>query len=436
MEFFPHSNKQDAALFFPTPIGIVVSGIQWGKTSVGAMWMKMKNHTFTEPGDNFLITSPTYKILQQSTLPPYLRYMDGYGEYKKADAVFEIYGGGKVYFRTGTDPDSIVGITDVRAILADELGLYSLYFWENIMARAAFKSAQVLGVTSPYSMGWLYKDIIRPRSKNKDARPDVTLITARSDENPYFPKDVYERQKKTMDPRRFNMVFGGQFDRMAGLVYDCFDEQESVCAAIQLPEGTRYFGGIDWGYTEPFALSIRAVTPSGQHYKVAEVYKSGLTITEIIDICRQKKLVFGVETFFCDPSQPGYIEEMRRHKLNAVGANNDIKVGIGRHYELIKTRRLKFFKDCTPHTLDEIETYHYPDPEDLGPDDKAKDQNPVGQNDHAMDSDRYLTVELFHQTSVKIQPKVAEEKKIESNYDRLQKLKRPSGSGPRTENWS
>ena len=36
----------------------------------------------------------------------------------------QIYGGGKVWCRTGTDPDSIVGITNVRAIWGDEAGLF------------------------------------------------------------------------------------------------------------------------------------------------------------------------------------------------------------------------------------------------------------------------------------------------------------------------
>lgn len=438
MDFIPHSQKQEDALFFTTPIGLLITGIQFGKTTIGSVWMKMKNHTYTDHKDNFLITSPTYKILSQSTLPPYLRFMDGYGKFSKSDMAFHIHAGGTVFFRTGTDPDSIVGITDIRAILCDEFGLYSLYFFQNILARAAFRNAQIMGVTSPYSLGWLYKDIVRPKLKDPSARSDVTLITARSDENPHFPKDVYERNKATMDPRRFNMIFGGQFERMSGLVYDCFDEDENICEPFVLPQGTRFFGGVDWGFTEPFVLKIRAITPSGHHYSVGEVYKSGLTITQIIEIARQKKQVFNIERFYCDPSQPGYIEEFNRNGLPAMGANNDIRVGIDRHYDLIKSRRFKIFKGAAPFTLDEMETYHYPDPEDLKPNQDAKEQTPVGQNDHAMDADRYVTMETYLGAGQRRHTPIVpgEDKKAESQHERIERIKKRRGYGSQTENWS
>ena len=69
MNFKCHSPKQESALFSTHPITICATGIQWGKTTVGALWLKRMMHTHTSPDDNFLITSPTYPILAQSTLP-------------------------------------------------------------------------------------------------------------------------------------------------------------------------------------------------------------------------------------------------------------------------------------------------------------------------------------------------------------------------------
>jgi protein-L-isoaspartate(D-aspartate) O-methyltransferase len=55
-----------------------------------------------------------------------------------------------------------IGLTNVRAVLCDEAGLYSRYFWDNIQARASFRSAPIRIVTSPYSLNWLYQDFIKP----------------------------------------------------------------------------------------------------------------------------------------------------------------------------------------------------------------------------------------------------------------------------------
>ena len=115
-EFEPHSPKQDRAIFSEAQVIVFAAGIQSGKTTVGAVRTKIAMHTHSDPLDNFIITAPTYKILQQATLPAFLSIMKGYGEYSKGDAIFKMHKGGTCYMRTATDPDSVVGITRVRHI--------------------------------------------------------------------------------------------------------------------------------------------------------------------------------------------------------------------------------------------------------------------------------------------------------------------------------
>src|SRR4051812_45120162 len=122
LNFTPHSAKQDRAVFSEKPILLLGTGTQWGKTQVGGVRFKIKLHTHTDPKDNFLITSPTYKILMQSSLPPFLKLMEGYGRYDKKHDVFVLHDGRNVYCRTGTDPDSVVGITNIKHIWCDEAG--------------------------------------------------------------------------------------------------------------------------------------------------------------------------------------------------------------------------------------------------------------------------------------------------------------------------
>lgn len=421
--FDAHSEKQFDVIASDDDITIAATGIQWGKTASGAMWFKRQLHTYTDPSDNFIITSPDYKTLQQSTLPPFLEAMKGYGTYNKSDAHFKLHRGGNVWVRTATHPDSVVGIPRVRAIWGDEAGKYSLYFWENIEGRAAPMNARILLTTSPYSLNWIWKDLIKPHMAGK--RPDVRYIKANSSENPYFNREVFEKRRLTMDPRRFAMMYGGEFGRMSGLVYDCWDDALNIVKPFELPAGTRYFGGIDWGYTEPFVLVVRAITPDGRHYLVSEFYKSGMTISDMIQVAKQKKQTYGIVRFYCDPSQPGSIEEFNRNGLPAQGADNDIRRGVDLHYELIKTRKLKFFEGAAPHTLDETETYHYPEAKDLKPDEDAKEQNPVGQDDHALDANRYVTIETYrHQ--IKQSPKTPEESQLKpkDQTERLAFLKR------------
>lgn len=434
--FRPHSIKQELALFFATALGVLACGIQFGKTIVGAVWMAMKCHTYTDPSDNFLIVAPTYKILTQSTLPPFLELMRGRGTFNKADMTFKVDGGGTVYMRSAENPDSVVGITNVRGIWGDEAGLYGLYFSENLAARAAFKGAQILYTTSPYTLNWLYKDIILPKLRNSTARPDVTLIQAASWENPYFPKDVIERNRKTMDGRRFNAMFGGSWEKMEGLVYDCWDDAENICKPFTLPAATRFLGGIDWGHTQPFVLKVRAVTPNGMHYGVSEFYKTGMTISDIIDVCRSKMSMWGIERFYCGPDRPENISELCRNGIPASAAQNDVLLGIDMHYQLIKSRRYKIFEGTAPYTMDEMSKYHWPSPSEIGQDKDDKQRNPVKQDDHAVDADRYLSIMTANQDATKRKAHTPEEQKKVDVQTQMERLKSKRVSTDRTEKWS
>jgi hypothetical protein len=398
----PHSDKQDEIIFSDAETTVAVTGTQFGKSQGGALWIKRQTHIFTNKSDNFILTAPSYKIMQQSMLPYFLDSMRGFGEHIKSDNVFKIHSGGTVYMRTNTDPDSIVGIPNVRAAWGDEAGKYTLYFWENFRARIAARGARVLLTTSPYSMNWLWRDIVKPKLEGK--LPEVKLIRAASWENPYHTlhdPEKRRREEARMDPRRFAMIYGGEFGKMQGLVYDCWDDDENLVQEFQLPAGTRFIAGVDWGYTDPFVIKVRAVTPDGMQYGISEFYKSGQTLTDMINIARQKRQIWPIERFVCDPSQPGYIEEFNRAGLIAIPAENDIRLGIDAHYNLVKTRKYKEFIGACPYSHDERGSYHYPEPEDLGPDDNKKELLPVDANNHAMDVDRYITLDARHLTREK-----------------------------------
>lgn len=426
-EFRAHSKKQDEAIFSSKPIVVAATGIQYGKTTIGAWRMKIAIHESEDPNDAFLVCAPTYKIMAQSSLPAFLDIMRGYGEFAKGDMVFTVHTGQKVYFRTGTDPDSIVGITNIRHVWGDEAGLFSLYFWENMQARAAFKRAPITLTTSPYTLNWIYKELIRPIIKGgPEARPDVCLIRARSNENPYFPAEYFEEKRRTMDPRRFQMMFGGEWSKFAGLVYDCFDDDENQCEPFDIPDSASVYAGVDWGTTNPFGVAVRVVMPNGDHYQPTELYQTGLTITDMVEQCRLLARHYKIQTFYCDPSQPGYIEEFCRAGLSAVGANNDIRHGIDLHYDLLRSRRFKLFRGRNKYSLDEYEVYRYPDDEDQrGPNQDHRERLPVKRDDHLMDATRYVTCGTYRHAGYR--PAIVNEGQSKAKHEtyeqRLARLK-------------
>lgn len=419
--FEPHSQKQDEAIFSRKPFNVIATGIQWGKTISGAWWLRNQCAEFWTY--NHIITAPTYKILSQATIPAFISVFKGVGEHKKGDQEFHLNGGGIIYLRTETDPESIVGITNVKSVWGDEAGLYRLYFWQNMQARAARLNGRICLTTSPYSLNWIFKELIKPTLEGK--RDDVHLTAAKSIDNPYFSKAFYDNAKKTMDPRRFNALFNGQFEKMQGLVYDCFNEERNSIGHFDI-DNAEIYAGVDWGHNDPTVCIIWAITPSGHRIQISEFYKTGMRIGEVTDMLKSKQEIFKVKRFYCDPSKPDMIAELQSRGVRAIGSNNEIDRGIELLYELIKTEKYLILKDSSPYTIDEYDSYHWPEPKDLKPDEDAKKEKPVDQNNHCMDVNRYLALSTHHIGKRKSDSNVPKEyRDPETTPERLSRLMRP-----------
>lgn len=418
MKFTLHKFQEEAFLS-DKRIVAMVAGISSGKTQNGALWSGMK--ALRGKADrNHIIVAPTYKILSQASLPKFINVFNEYGEYKKVDSIFEWAHGPKTYIRSLTDPNSVEGIQDVESIWLDEGGLISRYAWENVYGRTARTKAQIMITTTPYALNWLFT---MWKEWKTGLRDNTHFVQFRSKDSPYFPEDEYENQKRLLDPRRFAMKYDGEFGRMEGLVY----EDINICKAKPLPNGTIYYAGIDWGFTNPFALVLRAITPDGIHYRVGEFYKSQLTIDEIVQICLARKQIYDIRMFICDPSAPANISSLNKAGIPAIGGNNNVRLGIDTQISLFKSERLFLFEDENPIGIDEYSTYHYPEPKDLRIDESEKEQDPVKTNDHGTDADRYVSMYLeTAQTQKKLQASVPGGKREipKDPMDRIEWLKK------------
>jgi hypothetical protein len=261
------------------------------------------------------------------------------------------------------------------------------------------------------------------KATKEGKRSDINVIQLKSVDSPYFPKDEFERQRQLLDPRRFAMKYEGVFGDMQGLVFDTLN----LCQSMPLPAGTKYYAALDWGYNpDPFALVIRAVTPDKIHYRVGEYYKNFLTISDICQIVKARHQLFNFQAVVCDPSQPANIQELCNKGIPAMGANNEIRYGIDKHYALIQDKRFWIFEDMNQYGIDEYKTYHYPEEKELKPDEDSKERLPVDKSNHGIDCDRYLSLFLETTTERILTPKVQVDNQSmpKDNEGRLRWLKR------------
>lgn len=352
---------------------LAVSGIQGGKTFLGAVWLL--NEILKDQKGNYLIAAPTYKILQQSTLPKFFETASSLRRfYKKQENVIELPKGGKVFIRSTEDPNKLEGMT-LKASWLDEAGQMKALVWINIQGRLAIHRGRLLMTTTPYSLNWLYHDFYKSWQAGN---PDIEVVQWRSIDNPYFPKEEYERVKKVLDERVFQRRYNGTFEKMEGLVYQEFGARNIVDKMET--EAVETFAGVDFGFKNPTAIAIIKRDRDDNFYIVDEWYKTGKTQDEIEEKALQMQETYQVRFWYPDPSEPDRIESMKRKGLYCREVNKDIKAGVDRVRELIKKGQLKVEKHCI-NTLDEFETYHCPEDDEK--------ELPVKANDHLMDAIRY-----------------------------------------------
>lgn len=372
---------QDEAIFAPQRFKAIVAGLQSGKTIAGAVWARMQFDQF--PEDAGLIAAPTYKILEQSTLPKFFEINPDLKRfYHKSDSCIEVPNRGVIYIRSVENPNVIEGMT-LRWIWPDEAGQMKLDAWVNFQGRLSILQGSMLATTTPYTMNWLYNDFFQ---KWKEGNKDYLVVQFRSCDNPYFPAEEYERVKNSMDGRTFRRRYDGMFEKMEGLVYEDFSPTVNVIDPLNL-KFKEVILGADWGYVHQTALVVIGITADNHYYVIEEYYETGKITSEIIE--RMKYLIrkYKIRFVYPDPAEKDRLEEMKRAGIfprDVVKNKDSIVRGIDDIRALIKEGRFHIFKTC-PHIIDEFCTYHY----DLYKEGERTKENPVKEDDDLMDALRY-----------------------------------------------
>lgn len=386
---------QRRALLSEKRIVACIAGLQSGKTTTGGVWLRKAISFNRDPEASFIVGAPTYRIMGSSTLPALMRFNSQLGHLNKTDMVFQLNHGPKVYLRSMDNEWSLEGITNTRGAWLDEGGLCSTQSFINLMGRCAPKQAPIFISTTPYNLhNFLYRDLYEPWKQG--LRDDVEIIQWTSRDNPFFPLEEFERQRRILDSRMFALRYLGRFEKMAGLVYPDFDHGNYVDPCTIEKTKFHILAGVDWGTANSFAVAVRALSRDGKRdYQIAEHKQTGLTADEQVQVLRQICKRYSVDMAYGDSADPGMIALSQNKGVPMKGVEKgpgSVAYGVGLHAEIIRTKMYKLFRGKCPETEREYETYSYESPKD-GKD--LKDV-PVKYNDHLMDANRYVTMETKH----------------------------------------
>lgn len=267
-------------------------------------------------------------------------------------------------------------------IVLDEVAHYR-NFWENwqevIRPTLTDRKGEALFISTPKGFNHFY-DLYNLQNKDSDFK-SFHFTTY---DNPHIPSEEVDKAKLELTEDRFAQEYLADFRKTEGLVYKEFNRDRHVVVDLPNPlERVRLIGGVDFGYTNPAAVLSLIEDTQGRYFVSEEWYKRGNTDAQIADYVSALRF----NEVYPDPASASGCAELRSRGVNVrdVVKNADsIRNGINTVRELFKANRLFIHKDCV-NLISELETYAYPDKKP----DKNEEENPIKENDHALDALRY-----------------------------------------------
>ena len=374
--------------------------VRSGKTTIMSLafvsWA-MANYNRT----NFAICGKTVQAAERNILKP-LMEIDGLMfalsiSYKVSTRVLTIRCGDRVnwfYLFGGKDESSymlIQGIT-LAGVLFDEVALMPQSFVNQALSRAiSFEKPKYFFNCNPESPNhYFYKEWI------ENQRPGTRHIHFLLEDNPILTEQMIERTKSMYTGVFYDRYILGKWCLAEGLVYPMFGKD---CIVEPITEPCeRYMISMDYGIQNPTAMILWG-KQGDTWYALKEFYHSGRetgsqkTDQQYYDELEKLAGELNVESLIVDPSATSFIALVRQnHRFKVRKAINDVVDGIQKTAACLSNGKIKICA-CCERSIQEFGLYSW--------DDKAVEDTPIKENDHAMDAIRYFvnTMGIWRQKS-------------------------------------
>lgn len=209
--------------------------------------------------------------------------------------------------------------------------------------------------------------------------------------------------KRTTNPATFAREWECDPDSGEGLVYPFNEDFHIKDVVPKAAEFSRFVVGVDHGWEDPGVHLLIGIQGHGRDavaWIVGEIYEQHKSSSDWDAYAKQWNYA---DSFFCDPSRPDRISDLRnKANVNAIAAENDIFGGIARVADMMFIRpghdegqpdwcRLYVASWCT-NTIREFNTYR-----------RKKNRSeadsflekPEDKNNHSMDALKYALVGVF-----------------------------------------
>ena len=274
----------------------------------------------------------------------------------------------------------IQGIT-LAGVLLDEAALMPRSFVEQAIARCSVPGSKLWFSCNPDRPAhWFYREWIC-----KTAEKHALYLHFTMQDNPALTPQIRQRYERLYSGAFYDRFVRGIWTAAQGLVYPMFRADYHIAEPPKTPE--RFAVSCDYGTVNPTSFGLWGKC-GDCWFRIAESYydsrKTGICRTDEEHYLALEQLIGGrnIEQVVVDPSAASFIACIRAHgKYRVQPAKNDVLSGIHRTADALRNGEIRISAACTD-ALREFSLYVW--------DEHAQRDQPVKENDHAMDDIRYF----------------------------------------------
>lgn len=165
------------------------------------------------------------------------------------------------------------------------------------------------------------------------------------------------------------------------------------------------YAGVQWGLGRPSVILVGRYepAPADNLVLVQEFYKRGVYLPEMVRVAQELARKFGIRKFFCDPSEPRFIDRLKKERLLAVAVTDEENAGANLIAERLENARAKrpgslVLSGQCRELIKEFQRAHLPE---FNPDKPYRDR-PVPVYNYALAALRFMVLGLSYEATPRV----------------------------------
>lgn len=401
LSFTPHAGQAEIAeAVLKHRFTVVRAGRRFGKSAL-ALNIVLRE-ALHKPG-RYWVIAPEYKqaksIYWRDLVKEYIPEELWFKTPNSVELILEIKttvpGKTSIIEFKGSDNENSLRGAGLRGVVLDEFAFQKEYVWDKIISPMLVQTnGWALFITTPNGVAnhfhKFWNDAVDLEAK-KD--PDWKTFHFTSYDNPMIRPENLDKERQRLTEEYFSQEYLADFAKFTGLIFTEFDDKVHV-RNFEIDESWSFYRSIDFGATDPNAVSFIGVDKDDVMYVFDELYISDLETSELAELIKQKSAHRYFVATYADSAAKQSIMDLASFGVYSIpvakntgeGQRQWIIAGIHRIQQRLKDRKIVIHPRCKA-TIKEFMSYSW-----------RKDRLgeavniPEDKNNHIIDEFRYFVV--------------------------------------------